>query len=251
MTGAAMGCFERRVVPLLRRLPLKGGAILGKRGGARGFTLIEVLIALAITAAVATLAFSSLSAVLDSAESLRRQGGRIAEVNRAWALLSRDLNQFAPRPVRDAFGAAEPALTGGGDGSGLSLTRAGWRNPDGRLRSTLQRVRYHWEDGALWRESYPVLDRTAATEPQRVRLLEGVESFELAFLARQTPLPNANTAINTDGWLRHWAVDGAAGGGTPGPANIPPEEPPEAVEIRLTLRDWGELRWLYELPAAR
>ena len=226
----------------------------------RGFTLIEVLIALAITAAVATLAFSSLSAVLGSVESLRREGGRIAEVNRAWTVLTRDINQLVPRPVRNEFGAVEPAMASfDATGPGLNLTRAGWHNPNRQVRSTLQRVRYQLEDDILWRESYAALDRTEASEPQRARLLEAVESFELAFLSRSTPLPQGD--LNTGGWLRAWPQgqfrDSPQEGSAPPAAFAPepsaafaPESVPEALEIRLVLKDWGELRWLYDLPVA-
>ena len=82
----------------------------------RGFTLIEVLIALAITALVATLSFSSLSAVLSSVESLRSPGERISGLNRAWTIMARDLRQFAGRPMRNEFGLNEVADMGRGGG---------------------------------------------------------------------------------------------------------------------------------------
>lgn len=203
----------------------------------KGFTLIEVLIAMAITALVATLSFSSLSSTLNSVEGLRSQGERISELNRAWMLLSRDLNQFVSRPIRNEFGAIEASMYGGESAeNSLVFTRTGWHNPGPLTRSHLQRVRYVLEDDTLWRESFRVLDRTTETEPQRVALFSNVSRFEMAFLAGSTEVTQGE--FDSDDWPSAWGV-GASGDDV---------SPPQAVELRLELLDWGELRWLYEIP---
>lgn len=207
-----------------------------KRAG--GFTLIEVLIAMAITALVATLSFSSLSSVLSTVESLREHGERTAEMNRAWTIVSRDLRQFTQRPVRDQFGEAESAMFGGAAvDQSLSFTRTGWHNSNLRLRSELQRVRYRLEDNILWRESYFVLDRNSDSEAQRVELIRNVVDFEVAFLGASTEVRGEE--LDTENWPTNWGVNAS---------NRNVVEPPQAVELRLELEDWGELRWLYDLP---
>ena len=96
-----------------------------------GFTLVEVLIALAITAFVSTIAYTSLSTVLAGVESTRQVSNRTYEVNRAWMIISRDLRQFVNRPIRDEFGEREPAMMGGPAARfALSFTRSGWHNPN-------------------------------------------------------------------------------------------------------------------------
>jgi general secretion pathway protein J len=205
----------------------------------KGFTLIEVLIAMSITALVAMLSFSSLSAVLDSAEMLRDRGQRVSEINRAFTLVSRDLNNFVARPVRDELGQLESAMMGEVViTGGISFTRGGWHNPNQQLRSSLQRVRYALEDDVLWRESYTVLDRTAESEPQRAELLTGVDSFELAFLGENTE--QRGEELDTQEWPDSWGVS------VDSRAIV---APPQAVELTVLLQDWGELRWLYDLPA--
>ena len=206
----------------------------------RGFTLIEVLIAMAITAMVAAMAFASLDSTLDSVEGLRQQGERISEVNRAWGLISRDLNHFASRPVRNEFGNWNSAMMGGevADQT-LAFTRGGWHNTTGRPRSNMQRVRYVLEDTTLYREHFLVLDRTSESEPLRVALLEGVNRVEYRFLGTATELRQGE--FDTENWPEVWAISGT---GEPAPA-------PGALEIRLELDDWGEVRWLYELPQAQ
>ena len=80
--------------------------------GSGGFTLVEVLIALAITAFISAIAYSSLSSALAAVESIRVTAQRTYEVDRAWMIISRDLGQFVARPVRDEFGEVEPAISG-------------------------------------------------------------------------------------------------------------------------------------------
>jgi len=210
---------------------------------AAGFTLIEVLIALAITAFIAAIAYSSLSTALQAVETTRAVAQRSYEVNRAWMIISRDLRQFVARPVRDEFGQVEPAMVGGLTARfPLSFTRTGWHNPNDIARSNLQRVSYRVEDGVLWRDAYAVLDRAPDTVPQQLRLLEGVEVLELAFLGSITDAQQAGRgiALETRDWLADWVAD----------TSTPDAEltPPAALEFRLQLEDLGEMRRIYALP---
>lgn len=212
--------------------------------GDRGFTLVEVLIALAVTAVVATLAYSSLGAVINSVEGTRDSAGRVTELDRAWNILSRDLRQFVPRPVRDEFGQLEPAMQGGPAARFLlSFTRSGWHNPNNLPRSELQRVNYVLEEDALWRESYVVLDRAPNTEPRRVQLAQGVLRVDLAFLGGLDALEveRDGVTVDTRNWPESWVR--LQGGEN---ANL---APPAAIAITLEFEDLGEVTRIYELPA--
>ena len=159
----------------------------------KGFTLIEVLIALAITAFVATIAYTSLSAVISGVESTREAATKTYEVDRALMIVSRDIRQFVARPIRDEFGQLEPALSGGTLARFmLSFTRSGWHNPRHYPRSNLQRINYLVEDDALWRESYLVLDRVGDTQPRRVKLLDGVLEMSVGFLGTYSQVEAGN-----------------------------------------------------------
>jgi general secretion pathway protein J len=208
----------------------------------RGFTLIEVLIALSITAFVATIAYTSLSSVISGVESTREAATKTYELDRALMIFSRDIRQFVARPIRDEFGQFEPALSGGLLArSMLSFTRSGWHNPRNHPRSNLQRINYLVEDDALWRESYLVLDRVGDTQPQRVKLLDGVQEMSVGFLGTygQVEAGNDGKILDSSNWAENWIVDTS----TPGLEL----KPPVAIEVRLLLEDWGEIRRLYEL----
>jgi general secretion pathway protein J len=191
----------------------------------RGFTLVEMLIALAIfgmlTAAGVTLLSFSVRAQ-DMADARLEKAG---DLRRAAALIGADLNQAVARPYRDEAGARRRAFEGG-DGSGagggplLAFVRSGWDNPDGRARSSLQRVEYRLESGRLERIAFPHVDGAAGVA--RIALLEDVRQARLRYRDR-------------DGaWRDRWdPVDG-------GPL-------PRAVELVADTQTHGALRLLFQV----
>ena len=210
---------------------------------ARGFTLVEVLIAMAITTLISVVAYTGLSSALSGAESLRSASGRAHDINQTLAMLSRDLRQVVNRPVVDEFGQVVPALMGGEMArEPLALTRAGWHNSTGAPRSNLQRVRWWLEDERLWRGYFPVLDRTAGTEPVETAILEGVERFELRFLPTLSAVESdRNDVIDRRNWRDSWIDDLSQPGQMP--------SPPAAVEVLMEVAGLGELRRTYVLPS--
>ena len=208
-----------------------------------GFTLVEVLIAMAITAFVSVLSYQTLSTALVGIESARVESERLHEINRAFTVLSRDIRQLANRPIRDEFGQVASAVSGGELAPvPLRLTRSGWHNSTGAPRSTLQRVAYRLEEDRLLRLSYPVLDRTTAIEPTETVLIEGVELFELRFLPSINAVDvDRNQVIDRRFWQENWVAD----------VGFTDKliDPPAAIEVRVTLRDWGELERLYVMPS--
>src|SRR5690606_33916588 len=151
---------------------------------ARGFTLLEILVAMAIFAVVSVLAYGGLASISRQFEVTSDAQARLQEIRRGVALIERDLMQFVNRPVRDAFqGELLPPLRGGVDVDiPLELTRAGWRNPTGMPRPTLQRVAWQRIDDRLERLHWIVLDRAQDAQPVRLEVLDGVTGFELRFL---------------------------------------------------------------------
>ena len=79
---------------------------------ARGFTLLEVLIAIAIFALLGLGSYRMLHSVLNTDEATRRHELQLREVVRAFAVLEQDLAQVGARPVRDGYADLRPALLG-------------------------------------------------------------------------------------------------------------------------------------------
>jgi len=192
-----------------------------------GFTLIEVLVAMAIFGVLSMLAYMTLGQTLANADMLTERMDRLQGVQRAVRLLSSDLLQAAPRPVRlelgDSLGPAVSSSLGGE--FALEVTHGGWGNPAGLPRGTLQRSAYRIEDDELVRYHWNVLDRTFANEPVANILLDSVESLLFRYM-------------DTDGeWSDVW----------PPLAQPDIRARPRAVEIVLTLTDEGEIRRLLEV----
>lgn len=196
----------------------------------RAFTLIEVLVAMAVFAVLAGFAYSTLGQTLLSAEILNERMDRLQALQRTMRLLTDDLQQLAPRPIRDELGDnLRPALdTGFQSGFALELTRSGWSNPIVLPRGTQQRAAYRIEDGELIRFHWHALDRTLSNEPVSVTLLDGVEGLQFRFL------------VGNNDYTEQWP-----------PLNLPgalgARQRPRAVEIILRLEEEGEIRRLIEV----
>lgn len=195
-----------------------------------GFTLIEVLVALAIFGMLAAIAYGTLGRTLSNAEILTERMQRLQSLQRTMRYLSEDFMQLAPRPVRadlgDNFG---PALhTDVQSDFAVELTHGGWSNPATLPRGTLQRVAYRLEEGELVRYHWTVLDRTLSNEPVGRALLDEVESVVFRFMQE-----------NGD-WTEEWPPENR-----PGPLGL--RQRPRAVEVVLTLADATEISRILEV----
>jgi general secretion pathway protein J len=205
-----------------------------------GFTLLEVLVAIAIFAVIGIMAFGGYNELAQQSERVTANMKRVRAVQMTMMRFAQDFAELEPRPVRAALGSnSEPALVADARSQGLvQFTRAGWSNPAAISRSTLQRVAYRLESGKLYRDHWAVLDRTLASEPLANELLDQVRSLRFRFLDRnrvwseQWPAPNSQSVPS---------VPGTAPAATAG-------ERPVAVEVTLELEDWGTLVRLLEVP---
>lgn len=138
-----------------------------------GFTLLEIVVALAVFAVISVLATRILGGIVSLADVGGARSDALADLQRAMAVLERDVGQMVRRPVRDQLGDPGAAVAIG-DGRLIEFTRQGWQNPLGEPRTTLQRVAYEHRDGTLTRLFWPVLDRAPDSEPVAQVLLQGV-----------------------------------------------------------------------------
>ncbi len=192
-----------------------------------GFTLLELVVAIAIFGLMAAMAYGGLGSVLNTRDHADRQADRLAEVQKAWTIIGRDITQVIDRPVRDSYGSDMPPLLGSSYGSTvLELSRSGRRNPMAQPRSSLQRIAYLFEDEALQRQSWRVLDRSSDSEAQSAQLLAGIKAVELRFMDKNRE------------WQPQW----------PGAAALPTDPPlPLAIELTLELKDWGRMSRIFEV----
>ena len=196
----------------------------------RGFTLIEVLVSLAIFGIMSALAYQALGQTLSNTELLHERVDRIHAIQRTMSLLGRDLIQASPRPIRDPLGDGFlPSLrTSLNTDFALEVTRGGWSNPAGLPRGTLQRAAYRLEEGELLRYHWNVLDPTIANEPIVTELLTDVDSLLFRYRTHKGD------------WSEQWPPQGAQG-------SAAWRIRPQIVEVVLTLPDEGEIRRFFEV----
>jgi general secretion pathway protein J len=194
----------------------------------RGFTLLELLVALAIFSVIAVMAYGGLSTVLGQSSLTEERAVRLGKLQKTYLIMQRDLEQVVPRSIRDEFGDRIGPLTGT---PSFQFTRGGWRNPLEHPRSTLQRVGYLLEDGELTRYAWPVLDRAQDSKPVEQLLAKDITDLQVRYLDEKNR------------WQEQWPEERLGVS-----AEEPPEELPKAVELTLEHEYFGTLVWLFQLP---
>jgi general secretion pathway protein J len=223
-----------------------------------GFTLVELLVALFITAIIFAFGYRALDEAFKSRREVDEQSARLVAVQQTLRTLEQDFELLQPRPVRNligdgylsaftaaqssglsSLGSSSSGSSSGFGGSGglgaggmssttaplLTFTRGGWTNPAGIQRSELQRVSYTIENNALVRYYYPVLDPTEAVVPVRRQLIDHVKNFSLRFM---------DAGHN---WQNGWPPIATGAGAL----TTTPRLRPVAVEVTIELDDWGVL----------
>ena len=152
------------------------------RSAEHGFTLVEMLIALAIFGMLTAAGVALLTLTVRTQTISDRLLGELGEIRRAGALLTADLAQAAPRIRRDRDGRPRPAFIGG-EGEGpllLALVRRGWDDAGGGApHSALQRVEYRLREGRLERIGFAQVD--GGGEGVDAVLVDGVAQVRLRY----------------------------------------------------------------------
>lgn len=201
----------------------------------RGFTLLELIVATSIVVIIGVAASVKFNQALTNRDRVGERARMLADLQRSFIFLQRDIEQSVSRPARDTLGDAQPAMLGTASGE-IELTRVGWTNPlDTRQRSTLQRVRYRLVDGQLLREYWDHPDRQVGSSPVASVLAQDVAAFRVEYLHR----PEVGDFI----WTETWPL--------PADASLAPQRQaaPLAVSIEIEVAPYGTMRRFFRVPA--
>ena len=192
----------------------------------RGYVLLELVVAIAIFAVLAVLAYGSLDSIVRTRAGLDEAGTRLRALQLGVSAFERDLRAATARPVRGLYGETLPALQGTAEA--LELTHHEYASPvAGSARAALARATWTLEGEVLVRSGWATLDRAPDARPLRRELLDDCTRLRLRYL-------DAGGA-----WRDAWPPrDGAESA---------PDRLPRAVEFRVVLRDAGEIRRVVEL----
>ena len=180
-----------------------------------GFTLLEMLVAIAIFASLALMALQVTNGVTRVNSAVAGHDQKLNLMQQTMSFLNHDLTQMMPRPVRGDQGQREPALLAGA--GVLASESEVMRLP----RSNLLTVGYRIHGGYLERLAWPLTDAAGSVKPTTQKLIPA-DSLRLQFY---------------DGtrWQESWSSVQAI---------------PVAVRITLHSPQWGEIEriWLLRGP---
>lgn len=219
-----------------------------------GFTLLEMIVVLAIFAILGLVSGQITSRVINNFTVLNERGVRLAEIHRAMGVMQRDVMQLVDRSVLGPLKDPLPpfVLSATGD---LSFTRTGWQNPLQRPRSNLQRVAYSVGDDTLYRAFWMHLDQVPDSEPVSQVLLRDVTSVEfVAIDGAGNELTFWPTSLSSGSNLS--ASPGAGSTATPVPGGLPGGGTPAvpatqilvAVMVRLDIEPFGQIERVWAVP---
>lgn len=164
----------------------------------KGFTLLEILVALAVFTLIGLGSHAVLSQILKTDEVSSERFERLRDLQRAMSIIERDLQQAMARAVRVEGDATGVVMSGGlnafeSDADGLALVRGGWSNPKHMLpRSTLQAVGYRLQSGELQRVYSNYVDNVIGAEPKIRILMQNIEDLQFQFRVSKNPSNNNN-----------------------------------------------------------
>lgn len=158
----------------------------------RGFTLLEMLLAIAIFSVISLSGWQIFKGLILAQELVVRRNQTMAELDYALLMIDQDFRQIADRGTRIGNDTTSTSTTASlfsgsdmvdSDDEAIALVRYGWQNPGQQLpRPTLQRVFYRLQDRRLERQFHYVLDPVNLNdEPKTQTLLTGVDSLTFRF----------------------------------------------------------------------
>ena len=143
-----------------------------------GFTLIEIMVAVAIFALIAAITFPALIQFLDMRERINAKNESLDTLQKTFLFMSRDFAYAVNRLNKDEFGDPLKTTLSINDDELIELTAAYQDfNLDGL--GVPRRVRWVLENQTLYRLQYPVMDPDGDTKAYRQALLTGVDDVEM------------------------------------------------------------------------
>lgn len=192
----------------------------------KGFTLLEMLIAIAIFAMLGLAANAVLNTVLTNDEVTKNFSIRLKALQQGFGAIERDLNQMVARTPRLLEGGRGSTVFQTGadildsESEALVFYRIGWLNPDGLLpRGSLQSVAYVVQEGRLERWYFPYPEPEFGAEPIKSVIIDKVLSVEYSFFME-------------DKWER----------------KVDATKLPKAIAIEIELEGLGKIQRKFILP---
>ena len=167
----------------------------------KGFTLIEVIVALSIFALLSVVGYKGLGGLIQTKVRVVAEDDKWQQLVLFFDRVELDVKQSVNRPIRGRFGDLEPAFIGratyeGEYGAQLIFSRFGDRDQSGFLMDT-RRIAYRLNNGAVELLIWPSLDAAPSAKPEIFKVLTNVAQMTFSYLTHDGRLVSAWPDIAT------------------------------------------------------
>lgn len=186
----------------------------------KGFTLVELLIAIVILSLISVMAFRGLASVIETRSRLGMESRKWHDLALFFSRFGNDLSRPAHRPVTDESGNIQPEFSGkpgysAPNDADILFTRMGY-DEEGS-----QRIGYRINGGKIEELVWTHLDQAPGAAPKVYTLLDDVSAFQLRYLAMN------------DTWGAFWP--------------LPQQPQPKAVEVTVVLNSGEKIVRIFSL----
>jgi general secretion pathway protein J len=194
------------------------------RGSVKGFTLIEVMVAIAVFATLSFSAYQVVNQVQRSNELSLEKSERIKQLQRSLVFLDNDFRQIVARPFRtngekvsDKLLSADEYLLDS-ESQGILFVRLGWKNPQQAFpRGEITKVGYRLVENTIERLWWRYPDTPVGQKPVVTPLIDGIEALKFEFYDGKK-------------WVKIWDVK---------------NQLPKATKVIITFKDYGDVERIY------
>ncbi|MBB1313341.1 MULTISPECIES: type II secretion system minor pseudopilin GspJ [Aliivibrio] len=190
----------------------------------RGFTLIEVMVAISVFATLSFSAYQVVNQVQRSNALSLEKSERIKELQRSLVFLDNDFRQIVARQFRSNGEKADGKLISADDylldseSQGILFVRLGWKNPQEAFpRGEITKVGYRVVENKLERLWWRYPDTPVGQKPVVTPLIDGVEEIKFEFYDGKT-------------WQKKWQKK---------------NELPFAIKLLIVFKDYGDVDRIY------
>ena len=195
-----------------------------------GYTLIEIMVALAVFAILSAMTASSMHHAFNIKERVNAQANQLNTLQLAISLFTQDTEQVIDRPIVGNEMRSFPPFVG--ESHYLELTRGGSVNPNEiEHRSTLKRIAYLCKENKLIRRSWASLDTPQRNQYHDAIILEKLNGCSFSYIAANKQTLNE--------W-HDYAVQ----------QNQNKESFPSAIQLNVSLDHWGKINLIFPLTEA-
>lgn len=147
----------------------------------RGFTLVEILVALFIFAIISVMTAIGIRRMINTQQRISTATTKISKLQLAMTLLERDLEAISPHRLKNSISTAGSLLQM--QGGGITFVTANNINPAMLAdRGILRKVSYNIKGDKLIRTTWPVADPTRNTPSTNTTILDKVKRLQFIFI---------------------------------------------------------------------